>query len=155
MTLQEFMGDPHADVPAMLASLRTLAKERGLEFEPVDMICNTRWAHELRAWAGERYGLGTPFGKRVFAAYFVEGRNLGRTRVLLDLVRELGLPRKEAQEVLEARTFQHLVDQDLARASTLGIMAAPTFVAHGQRLVGAHPLEVLRDFVQGTVRGKG
>jgi predicted DsbA family dithiol-disulfide isomerase len=149
MSLEEFMDDPHVDVAAMLGKFRELARERGLEFNPVNMVCNTRLAHELRAWSREQHAMGAQFERRAFAAYFVEGKNLGDTRVLLDLVHDLGLPRQEAHDVLEARVFQPIVDRDLAKARKLEIMAAPTFLAHGKRLVGAHPLEVLRDFSRG------
>ena len=149
MSLQEYVGDPHVDVEAMQAKFRELARERGLVLQPTDMVYNTRLCHELRAWAQEHHAMGTSFEQRAFAAYFAEGRNLGRASVLLDLVQELGLPREEAHEVLKARTFRAMVDRDLAKAQALGIMAAPAFVAHGKRLVGAHPLNVLRDFAHG------
>jgi predicted DsbA family dithiol-disulfide isomerase len=155
MSLEEFVGDPHLDIPAMMARFTELARENGLAFVPTDKVCNTRLAQELRAWAHEVYGKGQQFERRTFAAYFVEGKNLGRAKVLMELVRDLGLPVDEARKVLTDRNFQKTVDHDLARAEKLGIMCAPTFLAHDKRLVGAHPFGVLLDFARGKESGLG
>jgi predicted DsbA family dithiol-disulfide isomerase len=155
MSLEEFLGDPLLDLPAMMAAFEKTAQENGVAFVPTDRVCNTRLAQELRAWAQARYNRGKRFEKRAFAAYFVEGRNLGQTEVLLDMVRDLGLPVDEAGRVLTDREFQASVDHDLARAEELGIMCAPTFLAHGKRLVGSHPFTVLLDFALGKRGGLG
>ena len=155
MTLEEFIGDPHMDISAMLNHFKEKARENGLEFQPTDMVYNTRLSQELRAWAHERHGMGETFEARAFAAYFVEGRNLGNVEVLLDMIRDMGLPLDEAREVLAMRTFREPVDKDLAQAEEWGIMSAPTFLAHGRRLVGAHPFGVLLDFARGKEPGLG
>lgn len=153
MSLEEFVGDPHMNIPAMMARFTELAQENGLAFVPTDKVCNTRLAQELRAWAHEVYGKGQQFERRAFAAYFVEGKNLGRAEVLMELVRDLGLPVDESRKVLTDRNFQKTVDHDLARAEKLEIICAPTFIAHDKRLVGSHPFTVLLDLALGKGGG--
>ncbi|ACN17222.1 conserved hypothetical protein [Desulforapulum autotrophicum HRM2] len=153
MTLEEFIGDPHVDIAGMLGKFKRRADECGLPFVGSPMIYNTRMAQELRAWAHEAHGAGKAFEQAAFAAYFVDGKNLARTDVLLDIVRDLDLPEDEARNVLNTRTYRQHVDSDLDRAHGFGIMSAPTFIAHNKRLVGAHPFGVLLDFAQGREGG--
>jgi predicted DsbA family dithiol-disulfide isomerase len=133
----------------MLEKFRHAAEECGLPFAGSRMIYNTRAAQELRAWAHEKYQQGAAFEAAAFASYFVAASNLAQPAVLLAIVRDLDLPEDEARDVLRTRSFSERVDRDLAQAKTLGIMSAPTFMAHGKRLVGSHPLSVLKDFAMG------
>jgi len=149
MSLEKFIGDPHVDINGMLEKFRHTAEEYGLPFVGSPRICNTRPAQEIRAWTHEKYGQGQAFEEAAFAAYFVGGNNLALPEVLLAIVRDLDLPEDEARKVLKTRSFRDHVDRDLARAKELGIMSAPTFIAQGKRLVGAHPLGVLKDFAMG------
>ena len=82
-----------------------------------------------------------------FKAYFVDGKNLAKIPVLLDLASSVGLPREEAEAVLSKRAFRDPVDEDWAISKAKGITAVPTFVINHDRLVGAQPYEMLEKFV--------
>lgn len=125
-----------------MARLKQVAAAEGLPFGERTMTYNSRLAQELGKWA-ESQGKGDEYHKAVFQAYFVDGKNIGKIPVLLDIARSVGLPDKEAQTVLEQRTFKEAVDSDWSRSYILGITGVPTFVINRQGVVGAQPYEVL------------
>ena len=82
-----------------------------------------------------------------FKAYFVDGKNIAKIPVLLDLAASVGLPREEAETVLSTRSFKDPVDEDWAISNAKGITAVPTFVINQDQLVGAQPYETLEKFM--------
>jgi len=110
------------------------------------MTYNSRLAQELSKWAETR-GYGDLFHKTIFRAYFVDGLNIGKVPVLLELVKTMGLPVEEANSVLQERSFKKSVDSDWIHSREMGIQAVPTLVMGGKALVGAYPYEKMAAFV--------
>jgi predicted DsbA family dithiol-disulfide isomerase len=106
------------------------------------MTYNSRLATELGKWT-ESKGKGEEFHKAVFRSYYVGGINIAKSDVLIALAVEVGLPEREAAEVLKTRVFGKAVDADWALAAQLGISSIPTFVLDGWAVVGAQPYETL------------
>jgi predicted DsbA family dithiol-disulfide isomerase len=130
-----------------MARLEQAAREAGLPFlMERKMTYNSRLAQELSKWA-EIQGMGEMFHKTLFQAYFVEGLNIGKIPVLLDLVKSMELPVEEARLALEERRYRNPVDEDWARSRELNIQAVPTLILNGRALVGAHPFEKMAGFV--------
>jgi len=82
-----------------------------------------------------------------FKAYFVDGKNIAKIPVLLDLAASVGLPREQAETVLSTRAFKDPVDEDWAISQARGITAVPTFVINQDKLVGAQPYETMGKFM--------
>jgi predicted DsbA family dithiol-disulfide isomerase len=68
--------------------------------------------------------------------------------VLLEIVKQVGLPVEAARDVLEKRTFKAAVDADWKLSRDYGITGVPTFVAGGYGVVGAQPYEALVQLVR-------
>jgi predicted DsbA family dithiol-disulfide isomerase len=134
------------DIPSVMARLKRVARELDLPWGERKMTYNTRSAQELGKWA-EAKGKGTEYHDAVFRAYFVDGKNIAKTDVLMGLVTALGLPENEAGEALQKRAFRESVDSDWALVEKLGISSVPTFVVDGRAVVGAQPYEVLEQFL--------
>ena len=83
----------------------------------------------------------------MYRAYFVDGKNLALTEVLLEVVASLGLDPEQATRVIENRTFSDAVDDDWQRSRELGVTGVPTFVVGRRGVVGAQPYEVLERLV--------
>lgn len=146
MTLVEmFQGYP-MDIDGMIRRLKKTADELGLPFSERTETFNTRLAQELGLWADER-GAGETFHMAAFRAYFVDGRNLFKMPVLLDLAATAGLPVDEAEDVVTSRRFREAVDKDWEDARKSLITAVPSFLMGGDRLVGAQPYELLENMV--------
>jgi predicted DsbA family dithiol-disulfide isomerase len=137
------------DIPATLERLKRVAEDLGLPWGTRKMTFNSRLAQELGKWAEEK-GRGDEFHEAVFRAYFVDGKNIGKKAVLVELAQKIGLSGKEAGEVLESRAFREKVDADWKLCMELGITAVPTFVIGHQSAVGAQPYEVLEQFLKNS-----
>lgn len=141
---------PHVsseDLKMMKERVKKTADELGLPFVDRAKTYNSRLAQELGKWA-ERNNRGDPFHHAVFSAYFAEGINIAKIPALIKIAASVGLPRKEAEEVLTKRTFKAEVDEDRSRSRKNGITAVPTFVMNNSRMIGAQPYEMLKEFVK-------
>jgi len=93
-------------------------------------------------------GKGEEFHLAAFKAYFADGVNLAKIPVLLEITRNLGLPEKEAAQVLTDRTFKEAVDRDWQESRFKGITAVPTFIMGRHKLVGAQNYQALEQLVR-------
>jgi predicted DsbA family dithiol-disulfide isomerase len=146
-SLEDLFVGRNMDIPSMLERLKRVAEDLGLPLGTRKMTFNSRLAQELGKWAEEK-GRGDEFHDAVFRAYFVDGKNIGKKAVLVELAKKVGLPGKEAGEVLESRAFKGAVDEDWKLCMEMGITAVPTFVIDHQSVVGAQPYEVLEQFLK-------
>jgi predicted DsbA family dithiol-disulfide isomerase len=146
-SLEELFAGRGYDMPKMQAQMRARMAAEGLPYGERKMTYNSRLAQELGKWADGQPG-GEAIHDALFRAYFVDGRNIGDAEVLLEIAQSVGLPREQAKEVLEKRTFKDAVDADWQKARDYGITGVPTFVAGRQGVVGAQPYETLEQLVR-------
>jgi predicted DsbA family dithiol-disulfide isomerase len=130
----------------MIARLKQVAEGLGLPMAERKKTYNSRLAQELGKWAEEK-GKGDAFHDAVFRAYFADAKNISKPAVLAGLVKALGLPEKEARDVMKQRTFLEAVNADWELVRQLGITSVPTFVLDDEAIVGAQPYEVLEQFL--------
>lgn len=133
-----------------VAHLQTTAKQYGLKMGNRTMTYNSRLAQEVGLWA-ETKGLGHTFHMRAFETYFVEGKNIAKKNVLLEMIEKSGLDRKEGERVIDKRSYSDAVDKDWERSRTAGIAAVPCFRMGFDTIVGARPYEVLKRMVENHV----
>jgi predicted DsbA family dithiol-disulfide isomerase len=146
LTLEELFAGRSLDIGQMMQRLRQVAQDLGLPLGDRKKTYNSRLAQELSKWA-ESQGHGEQFHEAMFRAYFVDGINIGKPEELVRLAGSIGLPKDQAQAVLQSRSYKQAVDADWKRSHTLGISAVPTFVAHNAKLVGAQPYEALEQLL--------
>ncbi len=130
----------------MIAHLQATADQLDLPFGPRTKTYNSRLAQELGMWAIAS-GKGDDFHLAAFKAYFADGVNLAKIPVLIDIIRNLGLPEKEAAQVLANRVYKDAVDRDWQESRFKGITAVPTFIMGRHKLVGAQNYEALEQLV--------
>jgi len=138
---------------ATVEAARPLADALALELRLPPRAARTRKAHELARF-GARKGVGRELRHALYAAYFRDGRDVGRIDVLVEIAAALGLDATESKVVLDIDTFADDVMVDAGEARRLGIAAVPTMVigaGDGARAVaGPLPLEVLRAVLAGA-----
>jgi predicted DsbA family dithiol-disulfide isomerase len=88
-------------------------------------------AHELLHFA-KANGKQLELAERLFRAYFVEGRHVGRIEDLAELAAEVGLDRAAAVEALESDRYLADVRADQSTAAEYGINGVPFFVIEGK-----------------------
>jgi predicted DsbA family dithiol-disulfide isomerase len=126
----------------MLAHLKQTASKLGLPFGDRKMTYNSRLAQELGKWA-ESKDKGHEFHNAIFRAYFVDGKNIGKTDELIKIAEAINLNGQDAIKVIRDRTYKEAVDSDWKRSYELRVSAVPTFSLNQQVLVGAQPYESL------------
>ncbi|ANF30761.1 disulfide bond formation protein DsbA [Leifsonia xyli] len=125
-------GIPAAQVEQMLERVTGIASSVGLEYDYDNLQhTNTVKAHELLHFA-KAHGKQLELSERLFRAYFVEGRHVGRIEDLADLAAEVGLDRAEAVAALESSQYLSDVRADQETAAEYGINGVPFFVIDGK-----------------------
>ena len=146
---------PAAQVESMLAQMTQLASTEGLSYD-FDALqhTNTIKAHELLHYA-KAQGRQLDMKERLLAAYFEEGRHVGRIDDLADLAEEIGLDRAEVVEALKSDQFVADVQADKDQAIAYGITGVPFFVIDGKFGVsGAQDPSVFVDVLQKAASGE-
>ena len=125
-------GIPAAQVQPMLERVSGIAAAVGLEYD-FDALkhTNTVKAHELLHYA-KADGRQLEMAERLFSAYFIEGRHVGRIDDLADLAAEIGLDRDDVVRALESEEFVADVRADQSLAAEYGIQGVPFFVIDGR-----------------------
>ena len=145
-TLEELFADRDFDAQAAQAKMQALMQAEGLPYGQRQMTFNSRLAQELAAWAAGQPG-GDAIHGALFRAYFVDGKNLAQTGVLLAAAAAAGLDPEAAAEVIRTRSHQRDVDSDWRRCRALGVTGVPTYLAGGRAVVGAQPYDALEKLV--------
>lgn len=134
------------------ARLMALMDLEGLPWNvsPHRMAYNTQRAQELAAFA-EANGVGEPIHDALFKAFQVDNVNVYELDVLVEIAVSVGLDAVAARTALEAQTFAATVARDQLTAREIGVTSVPTFVAGGRGVVGAQPLDALRQLVASAI----
>ncbi len=133
----------------MLERVTGVAAEAGLQYR-FDILkhTNTVKAHELLHFAKE-HGRQHEMAERLMAAYFTEGRHVGREDDLVALATDAGLDGEAAREALRSGRYLEAVRADQAQASAYGINGVPFFVIDGKYGVsGAQPASAFAQIVR-------
>ncbi|GAA1813319.1 DsbA family oxidoreductase [Nesterenkonia flava] len=143
--LVEERGMEPAQAAAANAQVTERAASLGLDYRLDQALAtNTRTAHRLSHYAAEK-GLQHELVRRLFAAYFTEGKHLGDADTLADLAAEVGLDREEARGVVVGDAYAQQVDADISLARKMQITGVPFFVFNDRVAVsGAQPAEVFQ-----------
>ncbi|MDO8382862.1 MAG: DsbA family oxidoreductase [Microbacterium sp.] len=140
--LANHKGVPLEQAREMIDRVTDVAAGSGLAYR-YDLLkhTNTVKAHELLHFA-KHQGRQLDMAERLMAAYFIEGKHVGRIDDLVALAVEVGLDADETREALESGRYLADVRADQAQAQTYGINGVPFFVIDGKYGVsGAQPPE--------------
>jgi predicted DsbA family dithiol-disulfide isomerase len=119
-------------------SVHPLAESLGVKITlpPISPQPRTALAFEGYQFARER-GRPNEYNRRVFTAYFQQGRDIGQAGVLAELAAEAGLDREGFRGALDAGKYRETHRQSLRHAiEEAHITAVPTLVFGRQTLRG-------------------
>jgi len=112
-------------------------------FERMPRTPNTVLAQRLVLWAQES-GSADALIERLFEALFVEGRDIGKREVLVELAGEAGLDPDAARTFLAGDALAAEILRAHQQAERLGVRGVPVFIVERAHAVsGAQPPEVL------------
>lgn len=122
------------------------AKAVGVEMRTPRMVPWTRKAHELTLHA-EDQDCSEAVRGALFRAHFVEGADIGRIDVLVELARSVGMDGSEVKAALDVDRWTDQVESDRALALEQEVAGVPTITARGARLEGLHSMNEIRDWL--------
>jgi len=145
-SLDALFADQNIDFGKVMVLQKRVASRLGLSFGDFRTIYNSRLAQELCKLA-ESKGKGHEFHKALFRAYFVEGKNIGKAPILVEVAESIDMDGNEAKKIIQNRTYKEATDLDCKRSRALNITVVPTFLLNHQILVGAQKYETLENFL--------
>lgn len=148
------LGYPEPQWRRMMDTLDVLAAEEGLDLRNHDF---TTCSHQalLLAEAAREAGAAVFYRlhRRLFEAFFCEGRNIGDPGELRALARECGLDDAAVARVRDVPRYEERLAHYRAAARDLGVQATPTiFFGTRQRLDGVQPLTAFREAAAAGLR---
>lgn len=139
-------GRPPDEWARVEAGVSDMAREEELAFELPDFVANSHEALQAGEFARD---VGADAFRRahraLFEAYFVDGRNLGRREVLLDVAETAGLDREGLEGALEDGRYEEELERASREAERYDIEGTPTLLFGRHKVVGAAPEDVLRE----------
>jgi predicted DsbA family dithiol-disulfide isomerase len=153
---KSFQLNPDLDTDTSKSVRQSLAESKGWTLEQTDeamsyvvnmaqsvgltyhfdkaVVANSFDAHRFSHLA-KKHGLQDEAEERLFAAYFIEGKNTADHQTLIQIGAEIGLDSSEVKNVLEAGDFAAEVQKDISEARQVGVTGVPFFVFNGKYAV--------------------
>lgn len=125
--------------------IRDAGETEGIDFhfERIAKSPNTLDAHRLIRWAGIE-GAQDAVVERLFAMYFVEGRDLADHGTLTEAAADAGLDPAVIARLLEADADRCSVESEIAAARAMGVTGVPCFIIDNTyAVIGAQDPSVL------------
>lgn len=122
--------DPNSPSEDVLKAGRVLGLE--YRFDKIERQPYVIDAHRLIRFA-ERYHADDPVVEALFQAYFVEGKDISRHELLLDIATQAGMPADQVSAYLASEEDVEWVKEEAAKARTRGIETVPFLVLNGRR----------------------
>lgn len=132
--------------------LENLGKTLDIDFafEKIEFAPNTLDAHRLIHWASggaiDSPASQTTLVRRLFEAYFENGKNVGDPQLLSKIATELGMNHDLVTELLASDRDVEAIGEQLGVAANMGITGVPCFIVENKYAVmGAQKPEALVD----------
>jgi len=110
-----------------------------IDFEGMKRTPNTLDAHRMIHWAGIE-SKQTQMVDALFAAYFVDARDIGNAEVLADIADGIGMDASLITRLLQSDADIEDIRARDAHSRQMGISSVPTFIVAGKHAVpGAQP----------------
>lgn len=137
---------PKGYLETAFANVKRLAEEDGLTLKFADKLPNSRLALYISEFARKK-GKFEEFHKLVLEAYWLEGKDIGDKRLLLDLAELVGLKKYEIENYLDTDEPFKVLQKTLKELRTYGINGVPTFNIEERLIVGAQPYEIFKKVI--------
>jgi predicted DsbA family dithiol-disulfide isomerase len=117
-------------------SLVTTAAKAGvsIDFSKRSHYYPTRNAHLLMLWA-EKFNKQSELNECLIKAYFKSGLDISNLTVLLNIAKELGLNRREANAALVSTELKQALDTKIKRYKAFNISSIPAFIFNESTLI--------------------
>jgi len=112
-------------------------------FEKITRTPNTINSHRLIRWS-HSMGVQDAVVELLFRRYFIEGADIGRISILVEIAGDAGMDAELVEELMNSDADREHVEREDSMARKIGIQGVPTYLVGGKSLVsGAQDAEVL------------
>jgi predicted DsbA family dithiol-disulfide isomerase len=125
------------------------AAEPELELAAPRLVPWTRKAHELAAQAREQQRFDAVH-RALFEAFHLDGRDLGRVDVLLDIAARFEMDLSHTKAVLDVDRHTEAIEQARADAERLGVVGVPALRSGSRMLAGLPDHGTILAFLRDT-----
>lgn len=137
----------------VLINLERLAKEEGIKLSFPEKLPNSRLAIYISEFAKNK-GKFEEFHKKIFEAYWKEGKDIGNLTLLFKIAVSIGLDQKETIQYLESETPRNQVNHYLRKIRKYGLNGVPIFFIGNKIVVEAQPYEILKTVAKEALKKK-
>ena len=130
-----------------------LSQSQGLAISEPEFLPWTRKAHELCEFARERDRFHT-VRRALFRSHFVNGTDIGRIDLLIEIAHGAGLDRTEAKAVLDVDRYTATILRNRESALGQAIKAVPAVVTAAGRLVDTGSLRDIERLLAEIANGQ-
>ena len=125
-------------VPGCVSDLRPPAAYFGIPYKtPAPYPVHTEHAARAFQWLSDRNpDEARSFAHAVFRAYFVEGRNIAETAVLLEIAENLKLDREDVSAAFSDSATKARLKAEIDLAEARGVFGSPFFIVEGEGFWG-------------------
>lgn len=121
--------------------LRTAGAPYGVSFNTVEVLSNSRLALEATEFARDS-GKFKEAHERFFESYFLEGKDIGNLKTVLEVCESLGLDVKALEDALRSGAYPDRLQKARALGAEHGVAGIPAFIFNGEKkIVGAQQYE--------------
>lgn len=131
-----------AQAKQMTTQVVAMAENVGLNIDfDTNVPANSFDAHRLIHYAASK-GLQDQAEEALFHAHFMEGKDIAKADVLIEIAKSLGLDTAETLNILKSDDFAEGVRYDVYESQQLGVRGVPYFVFDRKyALSGAQPID--------------
>ena len=129
--LERKFGGP-AGADRVYGAIEAAAKQAGLnvDFAAITRTPSTYAAHQALRGA-QALGGGDSFIRKLFVAYFEQGKDIGDASVLADLWAACDLPAQDLTDLLDDERHLDAITAEMNEARLRGVSGVPFFVVNG------------------------
>jgi len=151
--LIEDLTFPPGYIERAFANVKRLAKEDGITLKFADKLPNSRLALYISEFARKK-GKFEEFHKLVLEAYWLEGKDIGDKKLLMDLAASIGLDKDEIERYLNTDEPSMEVQKALKELRRYGFNGVPSFIFEDMVIVGAQSYEVFKKVINKILENK-
>ncbi len=135
------------DLSSFYDQLRKRGKEVGVVFGTHTLLSNSRSALIASEFARDQ-GRYDAFHQNIFHAYFTEGLDIGKLKVIADVAGKSGLDEKETLLAVRDSRYASRLDEARKEGELIGLTGVPLFIIENKyQITGAQPMETFRDLL--------
>jgi len=151
--LTDDLSFPEGYLERAFANVKRLADEDGIPLKFSDKLSNSHLALSISEFARKK-GKFDEFHKLVLDTYWLQGRDIGNRKLLLDLAESIGMDKKEIESFLETDESRKALQKSLREIRANGINGVPAFIIDNKLIFGAQPYEVFDRAIKKAIEEK-